>query len=332
MPEARCDDCGEAFAVVGTEPAPAPRCRRCGRPPRIGRGQGAGPVSGISGADRLRDKRCVVCGRLLTLHRIARGICDTRECQRGLYRQQLPRIREEAAAARRRAEVVRRKAERAREASIRSLVSDPPESYPLALVPSNELPLVPLPEARRQEFCGFLRGVIGEALEDGTADRAASSIPRRQEPTPPETRAERAVLGNACAVCRGYCCQDGGDHAYLSADTIRRYRAEHPGADREVILAAYRSHVPEVSYEGSCIYHTETGCALPDEMRSDVARAFYCEELARFREELQRSRTRRGFAVAVRSGEILRGAIIDETGTRYPETDERTHPAGGRTR
>ena len=46
---------------------------------------------------------------------------------------------------------------------------------------------------------------------------------------PRETEArEHAMLGMACATCRGYCCRDGGVHAYLDESTMRRYVMRHP--------------------------------------------------------------------------------------------------------
>ena len=97
---------------------------------------------------------------------------------------------------------------------------------------------------------------------------------------------------------------------------MRSYLAEYPDKDADEILADYLSYIPEVSYEESCIYHTDSGCALPPDMRSEVARAFYCEGLREFRRQLPREGPRVGFAAATQEGEIVRMAIINEVQAR----------------
>ena len=97
---------------------------------------------------------------------------------------------------------------------------------------------------------------------------------------------------------------------------MRSYWGEYPDKDADEILTDFLLYVPEVSYEGSCIYHTDSGCALPPEMRSEVSRSFYCEGLREFRRQLPRQGPRVGFAAATEEGEIVRMAKIDEVQAR----------------
>jgi len=97
---------------------------------------------------------------------------------------------------------------------------------------------------------------------------ASASIP---EPTP----AER-LTGHVCALCQGGCCSKGGDTAYLSPDTIRRFMALHPQLRPRDVLAAYLDRLSPRTQQGSCINHTSQGCSLPREMRSDTCNHYLC--------------------------------------------------------
>ena len=56
--------------------------------------------------------------------------------------------------------------------------------------------------------------------------------------TPPPPALD-SVLGKACASCKGWCCRDGREHAYLTAPRLRRHLDAHPGRSLDDVLAAY---------------------------------------------------------------------------------------------
>jgi hypothetical protein len=89
------------------------------------------------------------------------------------------------------------------------------------------------------------------------------------------------MAGGLCAFCGGGCCTMGGDQAYLSAATMRRYMDAHPDRSNEEVLSAYLGHVAPATRVRSCSNQTGTGCSLPREMRSDICNRFSCEPLAR---------------------------------------------------
>lgn len=140
-----------------------------------------------------------------------------------------------------------------------------------ARLPANEQTPAPLQDERRATFAVN----IGAALDRALAD------PDRPIPESPDTPASRsAMIGSACAACRGSCCRHGGDHAFLYPDHFRRYLRDHPGADPQELRAAYVSHLPGVVYHDSCVYHTTAGCALPRDLRSNLCNSFLCGGLA----------------------------------------------------
>ena len=140
-----------------------------------------------------------------------------------------------------------------------------------ARLPANERPIVPLTDERRASFRTNLSAAIDRAVDD----------PDRPFPETPESPGDDSPLIQAgCAACRGSCCSYGEDRAYLYPNHFRRFLRDHPGRSREEVLAEYLSRLPTHVYRDSCIYHTETGCALPRDLRSTLCNTFLCAPLA----------------------------------------------------
>src|SRR4029077_713160 len=83
-----------------------------------------------------------------------------------------------------------------------------------------------------------------------------SVSPLRPEP---EGFAAR-VARTACSLCKGWCCGNGGDHAFLDERTMTRVRCARLELDMHAVLRLYLERVPEVGYEASCIFHGRLGC------------------------------------------------------------------------
>jgi hypothetical protein len=60
--------------------------------------------------------------------------------------------------------------------------------------------------------------------------------------------------------------------------------AKHPDQNPAQVLAAYMAYLPDESFEDSCVNHTETGCALPRDMRSSVCNGYVCESLMKLKD------------------------------------------------
>ncbi|MGH7152549.1 MAG: hypothetical protein ACREF3_01370 [Acetobacteraceae bacterium] len=144
------------------------------------------------------------------------------------------------------------------------------DDVPVLTVPAYRGDLRRLPHARRRAFLRHLRRIIREAREP------APSLP----PAQPEPAIGLRQI--TCAACGGHCCSRGAEHAYLADISIRRVAASHPGLRARAIARLYRDHLPEVSFAGSCVFHTALGCALPRALRADLCNSFYCNPLRRF--------------------------------------------------
>ena len=90
------------------------------------------------------------------------------------------------------------------------------------------------------------------------------------------------VTKTACTMCRGYCCKGGGEHAYLDERVMARVRLAQPELDARAVLRLYLDSVPEVGYDGTCLFHGEKGCTLDRSLRSDVCNSYFCDMLGEF--------------------------------------------------
>ena len=259
---------------------------------------------------------CGDCGRLLRAPaERAGGRCGTSECRvLGVQRQRRRELDARAAesdvrlrsAARtlRDGEAPRPPAsERDGDTPIVLLPSTDPRRFPMRIPLPDPLP-ARLPRRRARQLRAHVRQLAREAFGQAAAEAslatALATAPRAPAEVPDAADAA-AFLGAACSACGGRCCRHGGERAYLTVDTMRRWFAAHPDLGPPAAVAAYAAHLPDTSLRESCVYHTADGCALPRVMRSDTCNRYECDGLAHLGREL------RGRAAA---GRPLRRAFL----------------------
>jgi len=256
---------------------------------------------------------CTVCGRLLDVHEAAAGVtCRDRRCGHEQLKRALQERARVAAAIRQRLEGVRD------HASGVFRIGDA-QSLTLADLPSNDRALRPLPEKRRREFRDNLTRSISRAAASlyGTSVRAheAEWDDGPASPTIEPTNGELQLLGGGCAICRGHCCEQGATHAFLNPVEIRRYMLDRPGQRPRHVLEAFLSRLPHRTPLGSCVFHAESGCALPRSMRSSICNAYYCDGLNRMRTGLVEGSSSSALVAAVVGETLVRAAVV-ESGRR----------------
>ncbi|MCA1685514.1 MAG: hypothetical protein LC745_05920, partial [Planctomycetia bacterium] len=192
---------------------------------------------------------CAGCGTPLSPREFGARACASPGClrrveelKRGLERRRLESLREKAGEL------------RDREAAVLGVPE--PETYTPTVLPSSRARVTNLPERRRRAFRSAVNRLISAASERLTAPPPGGagrpSAPASSVAPAPEVQ---PVLGGACALCQGFCCGNGGNHAYLTVETIRRYMARHPDLRPRDVLAAYLGRVGNKTYEGSCLFH-----------------------------------------------------------------------------
>ena len=143
------------------------------------------------------------------------------------------------------------------------------EALPV-IVPRNDRPLVPTSPER----IGRLREHLGRLFI--SMRRAEPASPVRAGPAGFAAR----VANAACALCRGWCCHNGADDAFLDEATIARVT---PGlVSNAEVIEMYIERVPDAGYQDSCIFHGAKGCTLDRSMRSDVCNSYFCGGLHSF--------------------------------------------------
>ena len=203
------------------------------------------------------------------------------------------------------------------------------DDVPIALVPSTDEqafpmfipgpyapPSAPLPRRRRRALHAHLRRIAAAAADLADGPEASASP---ADPPPAVADAEGALLGAACAMCGGRCCRHGGEQAYLTPLTVRRWLDAHPGAGPEAAVTAYAAHLPPTSVAGSCVYHTSAGCALPRAMRSSTCNTFLCDGLTALRAAYAARAAagrpvRRAFLAVIEDDEVARWGFAETGG------------------
>jgi hypothetical protein len=143
------------------------------------------------------------------------------------------------------------------------------DSLPV-MVPRNDKAAVPISPERVRRLRKHLVVVLRKLRTMKNPDYSVP--PLRPEPEGFEGRVART----ACSLCKGSCCENGKDHAFLDEGTMARVRRARPTLDGRAVLRLYVERVPEVGYKDSCIFHGKQGCALDRSLRSDVCNSYFC--------------------------------------------------------
>ncbi len=132
------------------------------------------------------------------------------------------------------------------------------------VVPANTRRLTRLSKRRRNAFEAKMWSDLEEI--DFSATAAATTTPADVSD----------VSRDACGTCRGFCCAWGGTHAFLGKTTLARIATERSITNHTELATLYFDLLPERSYSGSCVFHTQRGCALPRDLRADICNSFVC--------------------------------------------------------
>ena len=143
------------------------------------------------------------------------------------------------------------------------------DSWPV-MVPRNDKAVVPTSPERVRRLRRRLIVTLRALRTMKNPERSVA--PLRPEP---EGFAGR-VARTACSLCKGWCCRNGEDHAFLDEGTMARVRRARLELDVRAVLRLYVDRVPEFGHTDSCIFHGKQGCTLDRSLRSDVCNSYFC--------------------------------------------------------
>lgn len=193
----------------------------------------------------------------------------------------------------------------------------------IVIVPSSDRPVVELPARRIARFRHRLMQMITRAAMRrwGRAE-ADSETDGYPEVVPELTATETRLMAHACSTCRGHCCQQGGEHAFLHPHAILKYWQHHPDHRPADVLEAYLARLPRRSVRGSCVYHGRDGCTLEPFMISHICKRFICRGAA---ELINTTEEPGAVAVAAADGNVVRRVAP------LPEAESRSSAPAART-
>lgn len=172
------------------------------------------------------------------------------------------------------------------------------EDETIAAVPSMDRPIAAVAAERAARVRAHVQGVVG-AVATATPD--VEPILRRAAPRP----GAESSYAHLCATCRGYCCREGGEAAYLDVASLTRVAASL-GLPLEALPDVYARQVPSQAVTDSCVFHGVAGCVLPAEQRSDTCNRFFCAGVIDFVGRVLAAPTGDAVALASMDGVVTR--------------------------
>ena len=253
-------------------------------------------------------RRCECCGQVLKGMELRSAICSNPSCVSDVHETQMAeQLRERSARAAAWQQSLRMQTESYRAACGEQAGVPNAESYMLVIVPHHHETESALPEARREEFRMHVTEVatIAYALRHDAPEDTSGRLWRSWSiPVSDETN---AIAMQACISCRGSCCSNGGNQAYLTKDTMRAYFANHPDHGVDDAVATYMSHVGTHTFTSRCVYQREHGCSLTRDLRSTTCNNFFCDGLRNFFHETDKNTSGSAFVVATDQDILERG-------------------------
>ena len=156
----------------------------------------------------------------------------------------------------------------------------------IVTLPTGKDQITYLSQQRKDRYLEHLNNIINQAfetksIEDLVKDEHFDAYEKRikMDRLLKDNEELSKTCDNLCMMCEGGCCVSAGTHSYLSTATIKRFMESHPSLSKDDIKNKYLNYLPEKSVEDSCVHQTDTGCALPRNLRSDICNGYFCEPI-----------------------------------------------------
>lgn len=163
----------------------------------------------------------------------------------------------------------------------------------LISLPLGHTALAILTTARIKNYIQHLNYIVGEASK--YAHSAEVDFDEHHDAHGKMTKVEQIFIDNPelhyvcdelCSMCKGGCCDEGKEKAYLSVFSMRQFMDYNPELSAEDVLDIYLSNISSETVENSCINKTANGCALPRYLRSDICNGYYCDSLKHYQNKM----------------------------------------------
>lgn len=169
-------------------------------------------------------------------------------------------------------------------------------------------------DLRRLQFESGLREAITLA-EQLAANPDKADCLNREYSFRSVTAASPTVV-NACSTCRGRCCLNGREHAFLIPEFLAWRLLNEPGITPDTMVLQYMDLIPDQSVADSCVYHSRNGCVLPPKLRGSTCHDFFCTSLHDHPDVINSSAHIASACLAADTGRFFRIGYMTAEGTR----------------
>jgi len=269
--------------------------------------------------------KCKRCARPLRAPQWASGVCDSPACRQEINMRRIVSTRRKAETARLASATARRN----RVAATRGFSVETRDSFRVVVLPRNDAQPVPLDSVRRERLAEHLLAQLADARDRQAAGFKAEYRDDLDEGAPPaasgteqesaqqlahseaQHAAAKALVVTACTACRGNCCTNGGESAYITGRTMLSYLERWPDHDDATIVARYLSLVGAETLQGGCIFQSDIGCTIPRGLRSVTCNTFYCDSINRLHSNDDTPGATRAFFTQLVGKRVVGGEFVD---------------------
>lgn len=217
--------------------------------------------------NRQADFHCTICNKVVTRARFRQyKVCKDIPCV-DAYRRQC-RTQEEALQKRKFVEAARNK-DRAFALGFENVT----------IVPASISPVVPALKSRHKKLIAHVKNAIREAVALPSQNSGGDAFDIETLEDSPNQ-----IECNACHACGGWCCNDGGEHAYLKPEFIKQVLNKNPDLSPAELFRRYIRALPKQSVEDSCVFHGPQGCTMERRFRSHTCNTYRCRALVQLLE------------------------------------------------
>lgn len=171
---------------------------------------------------------------------------------------------------------------------------------------------------RRVAFEIRLRETVAMAEQLASCESKAECL-KQEYSTRTETVAALPII-NACTTCRGRCCLNGRENAFLSAEFLAWRLLNEPELTPDTLISQYMEQIPENSIAESCVYHSAHGCVLPASLRSSTCLEFFCAGLQDHSSAIHSSAPLESVCIAADGDHFRRAGYMTADGHRMEIT------------
>lgn len=181
-------------------------------------------------------------------------------------------------------------------------------SFITAVLPANNMNVIELPNERKEDFITHIKAVYNDVKQQSPNNNKTYISELETE----DSAQTKALLGKACATCKGYCCGLGDTHAFQDYWSLELFLKDNKDWTVDDVVNRYTAYLPDKAYEAACVFQGTEGCTLPEEMRSITCRNYKCRGLSDYQLHISQGQDNLTVAGSVQNGNVLNISVFND--------------------